>query len=137
MVFKFYKAKVTVGGYAPDGECQATLQLDESRNPAWSGVSQHFQETALPWFSRSVRSGVYHSMEPLKPYSDEALLHLQKHQLPSVGYMMVTISGTLKPPPASKPAPQEKPEAKAEKKPAPPMFPPVGFTPPPHIFKKD
>ena len=136
MVFKFYKAKVTVGGYAPDGHCQATLQLDDARNPVWSGVSPEFQEQALPWFSRAVRSGAYHSMEPLKPYSDEALEHLQKHQLPSVGYMMVTISGSLKPK-KKEPEPAPKEEAKEEKKPPPPMFPPVGFTPPPHIFKKD
>lgn len=133
MVFKFYKAQVTGAGYLPQGDCQATLQLDEARKPTWTEMSEEFKEFCLPWFSNTVRMGIYDNPEPFKPYSDEALEHLEKHQLPSVGFVMVLISGGETKSEESGNA-SKKPEP-AKK--APVAFPNVGFSPPPHLFKKD
>ena len=94
--YKFYRALVTGGGYVPQGDCQATLTLDEKRNPTWTDVSDDFREFCLPWFGNSVVMGVLHNQpEPFKPYSEEALEHLSKHQLPSQGFMMMTIKSCL------------------------------------------
>lgn len=132
LVYKFYKAQVTGGGLVPEGDCQATLELDDKDNPTWSDLSDDFKEFALPWFSNTVRMGILHNPEPLKPFSEEALEHLRKHQLPSVGFVMVHISGKRK-------AAEVKvePEKPVEEKKQPPVFyRDVGFTPPAHIFKK-
>jgi hypothetical protein len=90
--YKFYRALVTGGGYVPQGDCQATLTLDKDRNPTWTDISDDFRDICLPWFGNSVVMGVLHdNPEPFKPYSREALDHLSKHQLPSQGFMMMTI----------------------------------------------
>lgn len=133
LVYKFYKAQVTGAGYVPEGDCQATLELDDQDNPTWSELSDDFKEFALPWFTNTVRMGILHTPEPLKAFSEEALEHLQKHQLPSVGFVMVHISGKRKKAPAPAPEPEEKPE---EKKKPPVFYHDVGFTPPAHLFKK-
>ena len=91
MIYKFYRAQVTGSGYMPEGDCKATLSLDEKRNPTWSDVSEEFQTLCLTWFDSPVRMGVVGTPKPLTPYSDEALEHLSKHQLPSQGYMMVKV----------------------------------------------
>lgn len=126
MVFKFYRALVTGGGYVPQGDCQATLTLDEDRNPTWEDVSAEFQELCLPWFSTSVVMGVLPNTPEFKPYSDQALEHLSKHQLPSQGYVMMTISsGTKK---TEKPAQAAPEQTKTEEKKAPiPGFAPQQF----------
>lgn len=114
MVFKFYRAQVTGGGYIPQGDCQATLTLDEDRNPTWTDMSEEFQELCLPWFSTSVVMGVLPNTPEFTPYSDEALEHLSKHQLPSQGYVMMTISSKTKP----KEKKKDEPKPEQEKKPA-------------------
>lgn len=97
MSYKFYKAQVTGGGYLPQGQCLATLTLDENRQPTWSEVDDEFKELCLPLFESTVRMGAL-SVEILKPYSEEALEHLSKRQLPSQGYVMISIKDTPKPP---------------------------------------
>lgn len=116
--YKFYKALVTGGGYRPQGDCQATLELDENRNPTWSDMSDEFKELCLPWFGQSVMMSVWDNAQPMKPYSDEALEHLAKHQLPSQGFVMMTIKG---------PPPKRAVSAPVEEKPAdtPPSPPPA------------
>jgi len=114
MVFKFYRAQVTGGGYIPQGDCQATLSLDEDRNPTWTDMSEEFRELCLPWFSTSVVMGILPNTPEFKPYSDEALEHLSKHQLPGQGYVMMTISSGSKKsasePPSSQPTDPEPPK---------------------------
>ena len=109
--YKFYRALVTGGGYVPQGDCQATLTLDENRKPTWTDMSDEFRELCLPWFGNSVVMGVLHNTpEPFKPYSEEALEHLSKHQLPSQGYMMMTIKSGPSPKPEQEENPAEEPE---------------------------
>lgn len=91
MTYKFYRAQVTGGGYMPEGDCKATLDLDENRTPTWTGLTEEFQNLCLPWFENTVRMGKVGTPEPLTPYSEEALTQLSKHQLPSQGYVMVTV----------------------------------------------
>lgn len=116
MTYKFYKAQVTGSGYMPQGDCQATLTLDEERSPTWTDMSDEFQELCLPWFENTVRMGIVDNRDPLKSYSEEALEHLSKHQLPSQGFVMVTI----------------KPQATTPSRPV-----PFGFNqPPPGLYDK-
>lgn len=129
MIYKFYKAQVTGAGYMPQGDCLATLHLGENREPNWSGMSAEFQSLCLPWFTNTVRMGILDNPEPFVPYSEEALAHLEKHQLPSQGFVMVKISSGPKPKP-------EEASSKPTKAKAPITFPSVGFSPPPHLFKK-
>lgn len=129
MIYKFYKSQVTTAGYMPQGDCLATLELDENRQPHWSDMSEEFQRLCLPWFSTTVRMAIVENTKPLEPYSEEALAQLSKHQLPSQGFVMVKISGTT---PKAK---IEEPEEPA-KAPKPYQAPQVGFSPPPGLFKK-
>lgn len=92
MTYKFYQAQVTGTGYLPQGDCKATLQLDNERNPTWIEASPDFEELCRPWFDRPTRLGVIDTPEPLEPYSEEALEHLSKHQLPSQGFVMVKVA---------------------------------------------
>ena len=92
MNYKFYRAQVTGAGYMPQGDCLATLALDENRNPTWTDVTPDFEKICLPWFKSTVRMGILDNPEPLTAYSEEALEHLSKHQLPSQGYVMVKIA---------------------------------------------
>lgn len=89
--YKFYRAQVTGAGYMPEGDCLGILHLDEERKPTWSEMNPDFEKICLPWFKSTVRMGVYDNPDPLVPYSEEALEHLCKHQLPSQGYVMVKI----------------------------------------------
>ena len=100
MTYKFYKAQVTGTGYMPQGECKGTLTLDENRNPTWSDLADDFRELCVPWFESTVRMGVIDTPDPLKPYTEEALEHLSKHQLPSQGFVMVKIQPTPSAPPS-------------------------------------
>lgn len=84
----------------PQGECLADLSLSEDREPTWTNVDAEFERLCLPWFTRSTRLSKMADVEPLKPYSEEALEHLSKHQLPSQGFMMVKVAA---PAPAPKP----------------------------------
>lgn len=94
MNYKFYRAQVTGGGYMPQGECLADLSLSEEREPTWSNMNSEFERICLPWFSFTTRLSKLDELEPLKPYSEEALEHLSKHQLPSQGYVMVKVQET-------------------------------------------
>ncbi len=100
VTYKFYKAQVTGGGYLPQGHCLATLSLDENRNPTWSDLSEEFERLCLPLFESSVRMGLMDKFESLKPYSEEALQHLSKRQLPSQGFVMVTVKDIAPRPPS-------------------------------------
>lgn len=142
-VYKFYKSEVTGGGYMPQGSCLATLLLDENRTPEWSEVSEEFERVCLPWFGNTVRMGVIDNLAPLKPYSEEALTHLSKHQLPSQGYVMVEIQGPPKSK-ASTTAANEpaKPAVAKPTAPVAPVQPVMGYhssqpmySPPPGLFK--
>lgn len=123
MIYKFYKAQVTGNGFLPEGHCQASLTLDEARNPTWTEVSEEFERLCMPLFESTVRMGVMEKIEPLKPYSLEAIEHLSKRQLPTVGYMMVTVKE-----PSATPA---KPLA------FPHGFAPGAFSPPPGLVVKN
>ena len=94
LIYKCYKALTTGSGYLPDGNCLATLTLDQNRQPTWSDLDPEFQRLGMPWFENSVRMGVLDNLPPLKPYSEEAIAHLIKHQLPSQGFVMVKVSDT-------------------------------------------
>jgi hypothetical protein len=98
VTYKFYKAQVTGAGYMPQGECKGTLTLDEHRNPSWTDLAPDFQELCVPWFGSTVRMGIVDTPEPLVPYSEEALEHLSKHQLPSQGFVMVKIQAAASTP---------------------------------------
>lgn len=135
VIYKFYKAQVTGGGYLPQGHCLATLTLDENRNPAWSEVAEEFERLCLPWFESSVRMGPMEKIETLKPYSAEAIDHLAKRQLPSQGFVMVTVEDSSKR--SEKPAAPEQargggvrafPEAFG-------VYQPGMYSPPPSLFK--
>lgn len=145
-IYKFYKSQVTGGGYMPQGNCLATLTLDENRTPSWSDMTEEFENFCLPWFSNTVRMGVIDNLAPLVPYSEEALQHLSKHQLPSQGFVMVEIQGPPKPKstPGSAAAPAKAPQAPPARPGAPvaPVQPVMGFhssqpmyAPPPGLFK--
>lgn len=121
MMYKFYKAQVTGNGNVPDGHCQATLTLDNNRQPTWSDVSEEFQRVCLPWFDNTVRLGVMDKIEPLKPYSEEAIDHLSKRQLPSQGFMMMNIKEEV--------GPKILPQTFG--------YPQGSYLPPPGLFKKD
>lgn len=118
MTYKFYKAQVTGGGYLPSGPCLATLRLDEQRQPTWSDLDEEFERLCLPMFESTVRFGALDRIEQLTPYSEAALEHIAKRQLPSQGFVMMTIKdtpqlpsiqgfrpGTYFPPPGLKPPP--------------------------------
>lgn len=90
--YKFYRSEVTGAGYLPQGDCLADLELDEERNPTWSNVEPEFERLCLPWFKNPRRMGKIVDPEPLKPYSEDAMEHLSKHQLPSQGFVMVTVA---------------------------------------------
>lgn len=94
LIYKCYKALTTGSGYLPDGNCLATLTLDQNRQPTWSDLDPEFERLGMPWFENSVRMGVMDNLPPLKPYSEEAIAHLIKHQLPSQGFVMVKVSDT-------------------------------------------
>lgn len=95
MKYKFYRAQVTGSGYIPQGDCKAVLTFDEDRQPSWSEMSDEFRNLCLPWFQTSVvMSKTNEGPEPLVPYSEEALDHLSKHQLPSQGYIMMKVDET-------------------------------------------
>jgi hypothetical protein len=119
MIYKFYKSQVTGSGFMPEGNCLATLTLDEARNPTWSEVAEEFERLCLPWFDQTVRLGVMDNLAPLKPYSDEALQHLSKQQLPSQGFIMVKVGTPPKAPPSSFGF----------------QSPTMSFSPPPGLFK--
>ena len=91
MKYKFYRAQVTGGGYMPQGECLADLSLSEEREPTWTNMDPEFERLCLPWFKSTTRLGKMEDLDPLKPYSEEALEHLSKHQLPSQGFVMVKV----------------------------------------------
>jgi hypothetical protein len=112
VTYKFYKAQVTGNGYMPQGNCQATLTLDESRTPTWTDISEEFERVCLPSFESTMRN-----FEPLKAYSEEALDHLFKRQLPTQGFMMVVV----------KEAPKISP--------SPFGYQPGAFSPPPGLLK--
>lgn len=118
MTYKFYAAQVTGSGYMPQGDCKGVLVLDQQRRPTWSELSPDFRDLCLPWFDNPVRMGLIDDLEPLVPYSDEALSHLAKHQLPSQGFVMVKVADQ---PSAPRPATG---------------LPHPGFSPPPGLFKK-
>lgn len=127
-VYKIYKALTTGTGYLPEGNCLATLTLDENRQPAWSDLNEEFERLGMPWFENSVRMGVLDNLPPLKPYSEEAIQHLIKHQLPSQGFVMVKVSDTT---------PRSQPEKAASPAPAKPF---LGynhplFNPPPRLVR--
>lgn len=130
LIYKFYRAQVTGAGYMPQGDCLATLQLGENREPQWSGMTAEFQSLCLPWFTNTARMGILDDPEPFVPYSDEALEHLEKQQLPSQGFVMVKIS-------SGKTSKAEEASEKLQKNKAPVAFPSVGFSPPAHLFKKN
>jgi hypothetical protein len=111
--YKFYRASVTGGGYVPQGDCQATLTLDENRNPTWTDMADEFRELCLPWFGNSVVMGVLNDTPEFIPYSDEALEQISKHQLTSQGYVMMTIKSAAKPEEKPKDEPKE-PEKEAK-----------------------
>ena len=128
VIFKCYKALTTGAGYLPEGNCLATLTLDENRQPTWSDLDPEFERLGVPWFENSVRLGVLDNLPPLKPYSEEAIAHLIKHQLPSQGFVMVKVSDTN---PKAEPA-------KTSAAPAAPAKPFLGynhplFNPPPRL----
>lgn len=129
--YKFYRAQVTGGGLVPEGDCKATLALDDDRNPIWSDMTEEFERLCLPWFSNTMRMGKYGDPDPLVPYSLEALDHLAKHQLPSQGFTMATITGPKKPK-AEEPAEEKKEEPK-KAVPQFPQFHQPQFTPPPGL----
>jgi hypothetical protein len=116
VTYKFYKAQVTGTGYLPEGPCLATLALDDKRNPTWSDVSEEFQRVCMDWFEQTVRITALNKFEPLKPYSEEALEHISKRQLPTQGYVMMTVK-------------------EAPKAPSTISFQPGIFTPPPGLLK--
>jgi hypothetical protein len=104
VTYKFYKAQVTGGGYLPQGHCQASLTLDQNRAPTWTDVSEEFERICMPSFEATMRIGPMDKFEPLKPYSEEAMEHLSKRQLPGLGFMMVTVkdpASAVKAPPPS------------------------------------
>jgi hypothetical protein len=137
VIYKFYKAQVTGGGYLPQGHCLATLTLDENRNPTWSEVSEEFERLCVPWFESSVRMGPLDKIETLKPYSVEALEHLSKRQLPSQGFVMVTVEDSSKrkeaPPAAIDPTSNK--GVRAFMPNAFGVYQPGMYSPPPSLFK--
>lgn len=128
LTYKFYKALTTGTGYLPEGNCLGTLTLDENRQPTWSDLNEEFERLCVPWFENSVRMGVLDNLPPLKPYSEEAIQHLTKHQLPSQGFVMVKIGDTT---PKSEPA---KATGSGPAKPFLGYNHPL-FNPPPRLFK--
>lgn len=119
MIYKFYKAQVTGSGMVPASHCLATLSLDESRNPTWTEVSPEFEQDCKAMFDSTVRFNAMEKVEPIVPYSQEALEHISQRQLPAKGYMMMTI----------------KEEETPKVLPALRGFETGVFTPPPGLFK--
>lgn len=120
MIYKFYKAQVTGAGLVPASHCLATLKLDESRNPTWTDVAEEFQQECRSLFDSTVRFNAMEKVEPMTPYSEDALEHISKRQLPAMGYVMMSI----------------KEEAEPKVLPMLRGFETGVFTPPPGIFKR-
>ncbi len=119
MIYKFYKAQVTGAGMVPASHCLATLSLDENRNPTWTEVAPEFEQDCRALFDSTVRFNAMEKVEPMVPYSEEALEHISKRQLPAKGYLMMSI----------------KEESEPKVLPALRGFETGVFTPPPGIFK--
>lgn len=119
MLYKFYKAQVTGAGMVPASHCLATLSLDENRNPTWSEVAPEFEEDCRALFDSTVRFNAMEKVESVVPYSEEALDHIFKRQLPAKGYLMMSI----------------KEEETPKVLPALRGFETGVFTPPPGLFK--
>lgn len=96
MTYKFYKAQVTGAGLVPASQCLATLQLDEGRNPTWTDVAEEFLE-CRGLFDSTVRFNALEKVEPMTPYSEEAIEHISKRQLPALGYVMMTVKEEAEP----------------------------------------
>ena len=119
MIYKFYKAQVTGAGMVPASHCLATLSLDDNRNPTWTDVSPEFEQDCRALFDSTVRFNAMEKVEPMVPYSEEALEHISKRQLPAKGYLMMSI----------------KEEETPKVLPALRGFETGVFTPPPGLFK--
>ncbi len=119
VIYKFYKAQVTGTGIVPASHCLAVLTLDADRKPTWNDVSDDFEQNCRSLFDSTVRFNAMEKVEPMVPYSEDALEHISKRQLPAQGYMMMTV----------------KEEAAPKVLPALRGFETGVFTPPPGIFK--
>ncbi len=91
VIYKFYKSQVTGNGIVPASHCLAILTLDEQRKPTWTDVSEEFEQHCRPLFDSTVRFNAMEKVEAMVPYSEDALTHISKRQLPAQGYMMMTV----------------------------------------------